>query len=107
MREVAVARAHATHVFSADLPPRFFSIQPLRNLIPALSEPHNYIAFDGPQRTYLRRPNFAGHGSDSHFEWRASGSRTIVRQLAMIQITLEKHEVRMGKVQEQIWRFRV
>jgi len=102
-----VVMAHATHVFPADLPPWFFSIQPLRNLIPALSEPHNYIALDGPQRTYLRRPDFAGHGSDSLFEWRASRSRAIVRQLAVIQVTLEKHQVRMGKVQEQIWRFRV
>ena len=102
-----MARIHATHVFSADLPSRFFCIQPLRNFIPALSEPHNYIALDGSQRTYFRSPDFAGHGSDSHFEWRAGGSRTIVRQLAVIQVTLEKHQIRMGKVQEQIWRLRV
>ena len=25
----------------------------------------------------------------------------------MIQVTLEEHEVRMGKVQEQVWRLRV
>ena len=90
----------ATHVFSADLPPRFFRIQPFCGLVPLRSESHNYIALNRSQRTYLRRSGLAGHGSDSHFKRRAGGRCTIVRQLAVIQVALEEHEVRMGKVQE-------
>lgn len=101
------AELNATHIFSADLPPRFFHVQLFCDLLPILSEPHNYVTLDRPQRAYLRCPGFASHGSDSHFKRCAGGRRTIVRQLAVIQITLEQHEVRMGKMQEQVWRLRV
>lgn len=87
-----------THVFPADPPAWFFLLELFRFLTPVLSESHDYIALDCSQRTYAWCSSFAGHRSYSLVEGGAGGRRTIIRQLAVIQVTLEEHEARMGKV---------
>ena len=82
-----------THVFATNLPTRLFLVETLGQSVTVGTQTNNYIAFDGPQASDLRSSSSAGHGANSYVEGGASRRGAIVRQLAVVQVTLEDDQI--------------
>lgn len=89
-----------TYIFTANLPPWLLLVKVLRGLF-AL-QTHNDVALDRAQRADFRRTRRRRHRPDRLLEWCRRRRVAIIRQLTVVQITLEEHEVRAREVEEQI-----
>ena len=93
-------KRNPTHIFARNFPTRLLLIEFICNGV--TRQPDNNIALDRPQTAYAGRAGQTRHGPNSLFKWRGGRSSAIVCQLAVIQITLEEHQVALGQMQEQI-----
>src|SRR5258708_1010054 len=89
-------RKEDNSIFPRNLPSRFLLIQFIRN--PILLESHHNITLNRPQTRHRRCTRQTRHRSNRHIKRRRSRSSTIIRQLAMIQITLKHHQIALTQM---------